>query len=351
MKQNNDINTTILRENYRIYLMINSVTFVGLIAHALFIPLFFWLDVKLLALLNFASVATWLIAYYLNRRGIHGKATLLLVVEVIVHANFAVILLGWDSGFYYYLLTIPLYLFLNHNQKTQIVILETLLIFIIFIYLYIYTHQTDYQQALQPTVSNALHFMNVATTFVAFSLMGYIFRIASIRSERTMEQLATIDTVTNLINRRKMRELLERECIRYERSNKPFVIALGDIDHFKTINDTYGHDVGDAVLRQVSDNMQQALRKSDSLARWGGEEFLILLPETNLADGMQVIEKVRKMIAQTPCQVDGMNISMTITFGVNAYDNSETLSENIKQADQALYAGKNEGRNKVVQYQ
>jgi len=178
--------------------------------------------------------------------------------------------------------------------------------------------------------------------------LGYFFRIASIRAEEQMELLATTDTLTGLFNRRKMHELMNQEVIRHQRDKKSFLLVITDIDHFKQFNDNYGHDCGDYVLQQVSQLMKNSLRQQDVVARWGGEEFLIMLPETELEGGIQAIEKLRETLANTVYQYKTNTFSVTMTFGATIYDGSCDIDTCIKHADEVLYAGKRGGRNRVV---
>ena len=169
--------------------------------------------------------------------------------------------------------------------------------------------------------------------------------------ENTHEQLKEIartDPLTGLSNRRDIIEKIEYEQIRFERSKNSFVIIIGDLDFFKSINDKYGHDCGDYVLKEVAQTMRSTIRKQDIVARWGGEEFLLLLPETPLEGGKVAAEKVREKIENSNFKYNNDLLSVTITFGVSVYNNIMEIDDCIKKADQALYRGKHKGRNCVV---
>ena len=169
--------------------------------------------------------------------------------------------------------------------------------------------------------------------------------------ENTHEQLKEIartDPLTELSNRRDIIEKIEYEQIRFERSKNPFVIIIGDLDFFKSINDKYGHDCGDYVLKEVSQIMRSTIRKQDIVGRWGGEEFIFLLPETPLEGGKVAAEKVRKKIEKSDFKYNNDLLSIKITFGVSVYNNIMDIDDCIKKADQALYRGKHKGRNCVV---
>lgn len=161
--------------------------------------------------------------------------------------------------------------------------------------------------------------------------------------------MAHTDPLTGLSNRRIMLDKIREEVIRYKRSQLPFSLVIGDIDHFKTINDTYGHDCGDNVLVTLSNIMVDRLREEDTVARWGGEEFLFLLPMTGSAGAVIAMEKVRNAICSNPIHFNGKDLSMSMTFGISTYDGkTREYDVYLKQADEALYKGKQSGRNRVV---
>ena len=120
-----------------------------------------------------------------------------------------------------------------------------------------------------------------------------------------------------------------------------------DIDHFKSVNDDYGHGAGDFVLQQTAKLISQNLRESDQIIRYGGEEFLILLPGGDLDTAVTIAERIRKNIQEYPVEVDGHSIHITVSIGVATLAHQEPQAEGIKRADEALYTAKNNGRNRV----
>ncbi|MFT3857731.1 MAG: GGDEF domain-containing protein [Aquabacterium sp.] len=161
--------------------------------------------------------------------------------------------------------------------------------------------------------------------------------------------LATRDELTGLLNRRHMMEVLSQHRKRLERSgHHRFCLALLDIDHFKRINDTYGHGVGDEVLRNFSKTVQAALRDTDVLARWGGEEFLVLLNDTTPELANIGLERARAMLADATLVPSLPDLKPTFSAGLTAYDETEPLDVCIERADRALYKAKSSGRNCTV---
>jgi diguanylate cyclase (GGDEF)-like protein len=159
--------------------------------------------------------------------------------------------------------------------------------------------------------------------------------------------LASTDPLTSLVNRRTLLFLLDKEQSRFKRNNKPFSIIIADIDSFKRVNDTYGHNFGDYVIASIADLFRKSVRAQDCIARWGGEEYLILMPETDCTGAVIIAEKLRNTIESFVFQNNDISIHVTMTFGVSSYDNIMDTDLLINKADSALYSGKEKGKNCV----
>jgi diguanylate cyclase (GGDEF)-like protein len=164
----------------------------------------------------------------------------------------------------------------------------------------------------------------------------------------TINELAIRDELTGVHNRRYLIGLIEREMERSDRNGNAFCLCLLDIDFFKRVNDTYGHSAGDAVLRAVARSVQAQVRGSDCFGRYGGEEFLLMLPETPAADAMVLAERVRIAIERLRCVEEGSEIRLTVSIGVAEYRSGEAVALAVGRADEALYLAKSSGRNRVV---
>ena len=168
--------------------------------------------------------------------------------------------------------------------------------------------------------------------------------------ERT-QQLALTDVLTELYNMRYFNEISMIEFERSKRNGRPLCIMMMDIDHFKKINDTHGHGVGDLVLREIAARIKNAVRTIDIVARYGGEEFIILLPDTQLDEASQIAERVRLAVAQSPVHHKDTAISLTISLGVvELHQNVENVEELFRRADHVMYSAKAAGRNRVAVY-
>lgn len=166
--------------------------------------------------------------------------------------------------------------------------------------------------------------------------------------KQEFERQASHDSLTQLLNRRGMRERMRYEMKRSARNQQPLSFVIADLDHFKEINDRYGHDTGDIVLVQISQLLRTSVREQDSLARWGGEEFLFLLPETNASQAQQLAEKIRATIEATTLRHDQTTIETTMSFGIAEMSDLDDPQSAIAAADNRLYLAKTQGRNRVI---
>jgi len=162
-------------------------------------------------------------------------------------------------------------------------------------------------------------------------------------------KLVSTDGMLRIPNRRNLMEQVQKEMSRCRRHRRHLSLAMFDIDHFKNINDTYGHLAGDFVLRDITERVRGNLRKEDTFGRYGGEEFVILMPEVPLAGAAVVGEKIRRLIAETPFDYIHHSIPVTVSIGIAIWTPEiETVEQFIKIADNRLYKGKRSGRNIVV---
>ena len=165
---------------------------------------------------------------------------------------------------------------------------------------------------------------------------------------KKVNSLSRIDYLTQLPNRRHFLEKIEYEQQRFKRHEVPFILAYGDIDDFKKVNDEYGHDAGDFVLVTISKIISSTIRNIDFACRWGGEEFIIFLEEKDIVKGKKAIERVVKNIALEDFTYNGISHNITMTFGLALYNKDEDISICINEADERLYWGKNNGKDQIV---
>ncbi|MBI2920025.1 MAG: GGDEF domain-containing protein [Planctomycetes bacterium] len=165
----------------------------------------------------------------------------------------------------------------------------------------------------------------------------------------TIYAMMILDGLTGVPNKRFLEDTLNREVARSQRHKRPLSVAMLDLDHFKKINDTYGHLAGDAVLREICRRLKTLVGADEVLARYGGEEFVAVLPEAGVEQAREFAERMRELAAEKPVEVDGQKIAVTISVGVahTAGEAEMTAAELVKRADKLLYEAKAAGRNRV----
>ncbi|MEB0039195.1 MULTISPECIES: diguanylate cyclase [unclassified Pseudomonas] len=192
---------------------------------------------------------------------------------------------------------------------------------------------------------------------IASRLQGLATRVASMEQEaqgfrvhlEEQRQKALIDPLTTLPNRAAWSERLEHEIGLWQKNGNKLLLSMLDLDHFKRINDNYGHLAGDKVLKIIANELRKRLRPGDFIARFGGEEFVLLIPDTSMREGMVLLDKLRMAVEACPFHFKGEPVTITLSMGITAFRVGERSESVIQRADQALYRAKNEGRNRIEQ--
>ncbi len=215
---------------------------------------------------------------------------------------------------------------------------------------------TDHLKIIQGALGDYDANKEAESASLTDQLKALIGRVESIEneSEKTKELLeeerykATHDPLTELPNREAYNERAFHELQRFKRYCRPLTLAVCDLDHFKNINDTYGHQAGDKVLTLIAKLISTRLRKVDFVARYGGEEFVMLMPETPKSQALAVLDKVRAVVAKTPFKFKGSPVKITMSFGLASFGAEDSVESVFERADQALYKAKDAGRNQCV---
>jgi diguanylate cyclase len=328
------------------WIMTRRVTVVAACVDLAFLALFSLLDSPILAWLNVVSIGIYAAAYWLLTKRLNIPAVLLIWVEVLGHATIGSILVGWDSGFHYYLLMfIPAIVVSVRVRNT---ILLVLLLLACYLGLHVISHAVGAYAPLGATGLLVVHSFNVAIVFAMASYTARFYYNTVRRAERKLVELATLDSLTGLSNRRNFLALAKIEMARARRTNEPIALIIADLDHFKLINDQRGHDAGDRVISDASALLQRLCRAQDAVSRWGGEEFLLMLPATNMDAAVSLAERIRQTVATTPAEHGALRIAYTLSLGVAVLGAGEALDDAIARADRAMYRSKAEGRNRVT---
>ncbi len=329
------------------WIMSRRVTVMAAGVDLAFLILFTVLGSPVLAWLNLLSIALYAAAYGLLIRRANVAALLLIWLEVTGHAALGTWLIGWDSGFHYYLLMfIPAIIVSTRRQLRTTVLL--LMLFVFYMGLHTVSRHVGPLTPLSAHGLAVVHGFNVAVVFCMAAYTARFYYDTVRRAEEQLQAQAATDPLTGLSNRRNLIARAERTLPEARLAGRPTALVIADIDHFKHINDRYGHDVGDQVLVSIGALLLRASRAHDVVARWGGEEFLILLPDTSAEAARILAERVRSAVAEAPMHHASGRIGATLSLGVCEVGADEPLSSAIARADRALYRSKDAGRDRVT---
>ena len=318
------------------------------LTHLGFIGLFHHVGVSALAWANVASVLIYVLAAALIRRGRLFVATVLIVLEVLAHAVVATLLIGWASGFHHYLVLVIPVVVVSAHYRLYLRAGFAAAVAMLYIWLDVSCRRGEPAVSVPPPLLDTLHYVNLATLLLMLAVLAWAYVRLVSRAEARLHELACTDPLTQLRNRRFMMEVAQHEAAVFERGGRALSLLLGDVDHFKRINDQHGHAVGDGALKAVARVLREGVREVDHVARWGGEEFLVLLPGTDLDEARQVAERLR-IAVQSLVEVDGRReLSLSITLGLAELRPGESIEQALMRADRALYEGKQAGRNRVI---
>lgn len=198
------------------------------------------------------------------------------------------------------------------------------------------------------------NFGRMMTIFSPYLLIAYLTTMlsADLQYARKMfKHLSETDDLTGLDNIRAFNNILDHEISKSQRYSQPFSLLMLDADGLKDINDNFGHEAGDRLIKAMAETIQTCLRESDTLARYGGDEFIALLPQTDQENAIEAGERIRRAIENTSFDMSGSQVKSTISIGLATFpDQADNINELLRKADQSLYKSKNDGRNRVTAY-
>ncbi len=337
-------------ENFYWNIGFYALVFAGL-THFLFIFLFIFLDIPQLVIVNIVSVLIYLYCIFgLALKTLDSKDDSiigwLVYFELIGHGVIATYFLGLESGFQYYIYTLVLIPFFIWTYTLSIHLIRAVGIIIIALFLEIWGHTNNPVVELNSEYVNFLHYMNLTLVLMIIALISYFYTANSNTYQNLLFEKSNNDPLTKLHNRRYVDEIFENNMFTSKENNSSFALLLIDIDYFKKINDLYGHKCGDNVLIKLSKILKQNVRKSTIVSRWGGEEFLIVLEDSNKDELIYIAERLRIAVEST-VMIQNKSIQITITLGGAVSKEDETFEMVLARADKALYQGKENGRNQV----
>lgn len=260
---------------------------------------------------------------------------------------------GWDVGVQHFIIVMLILNFFSGYSNYGFKMCYAFALCCFRIYLYFLCHTRPSIVALDTAMTYILQLVNTVTIFWCISVIAYIFSKDSqtlegklIDYNTQLEDQANTDALTGLYNRRKAKTYLE--SLIKSGNLTSISLCICDIDFFKKVNDNYGHDVGDIVLKEISRTMKTVLENQSFIARWGGEEFLIIFPDCNGDEAYMLLNKLRKKIKALTFTVGEITFSVAMTFGLTEFDFRSDMDSLIKEADEKLYMGKENGRDQIV---
>lgn len=306
-------------------------------------------DSLVLALL---SLVLFLMVFVLSYRHSTFVSYCILNVCILIFTVVNVYYLGWNIGIQHFLAVLLVFVFFSKYRHEAAKLAFALFLFALRLLLYFYCQANAPVVSLNQDLSGAMQIINSFFIFLSLGLIAYLFSTTTqemegklIEYNRKLIKQANTDTLTGLYNRRRTLEYLEKLLTT---PDTQISICLCDIDFFKRVNDTYGHDIGDEVLKKVSETFQKRLPPDTFISRWGGEEFLLIFPRLNGDESLIALETLRQKIKELVFHSGSNTFSVSLTYGLVEYDYHSDITTLLREADEKLYLGKKNGRDQIV---
>lgn len=338
------------KDYQRFYIQSNLVYFGAVVMHILLGIFFAWLGSTEAFLANLVTLAVAVYAIFLNREYRYAFASFIYILTTTIVVSFQIMIFGMEAGlFYYYLNMAMLIIFTNWKNPQKLAGIALVAVAAMIMHQFVYLQTPMYN--LSENVIHLWHHFNLLLNMFAIGHSAYFFMKIADEAEERLTIQAKTDFVTGVKNRGALMMTLDHEIEHHIHLGGGFGVIMGDIDHFKRINDTYGHIAGDYVLARISQLLIECLRDTDVIGRYGGEEFLMICHVKDLPSLKAIAQRMRENIARHDFEFQGESLSITMSFGAVyiKYKDTEITSEKvIDLADQQLYASKSNGRNMVT---
>ncbi len=325
--------------------LLKVILWFALAVHLALIPTFYLYDQYALAAINVLSSMAWVCAIIFLQKGKTTLAIKFACTEVFVHSFMVCFFLGTDLGFQFYLWAIYPIVLLDYRSHPKLTVLLCLFLVACFGAIYLLFNGIKPPEDLA-IYADTIHFINVMVAAIPQVYFVTMMRDIAERQHDALKKTAAKDFLTGLYNRRfasEEAEKIKQHAIRHQHA---LTVVMTDIDHFKRINDELGHDAGDATLTMIADFFKSHLRTHDLVARWGGEEFLLIFNQLSPEDAFSRVEQLREALTEYP--QDTVPWPITASFGMSEWRHSEPLEMAIKRADIALYHSKHSGRDQTT---
>ena len=298
------------------------------------------------------SLVLFLAVFVLSYRGSTFTSNCILNICILLWTIINVLTFGWNIGVQHFLVVLLVFVFFSKYKFEAAKVTYAGILFALRLCLYYYCKYHEPSILLGEPLGSAMQIVNTFFVFLAMGLVAYLFSSSTQEMEgkliaynKKLQKQASLDPLTGLFNRRRTMEYLENLLSNVETQVS---ICLCDIDHFKRVNDTYGHNVGDVVLRTLSDTFRKRLPPDTFISRWGGEEFLLIFPRLNGDETSTVLNILRQKIREITFDGGEEQFTVSLTYGLVEYDFHSDITTLLKEADEKLYAGKEGGRDRIV---
>lgn len=329
-----------------------------LIIHCMIFAVTLYLGITPMVYYNVFSIISYIVCLHFVDKGYYNQIFLFAYLEIILHSYIAAVCIGWTFGFALYMIAlVPVGFYMEYfisedKHNIRIPFLLGIMDFLIFVVCQTLASFVEPKYTgISELMRQIIYSFNAMCAFGMLLGFSVIFlqelnsnhdRLKAVNEK--LNKMAKVDVLTGLFNRRGIKPFLDK-CAD---SGVPFCVGMCDIDDFKHVNDSYGHDVGDEVIAEVARIIRADIKPEDHVCRWGGEEFVFLVDQSGIEEAAGIAEKIRSDVESGILEVYGKKISFTITIGVAEYMQGEEVDKTIIRADERMYSGKRSGKNKVV---
>lgn len=338
--------------SYDISKKLQIIMLVFMLVHVAYFFIFLYINKPYLSMMNIASIMIYIhLAYILKDSRMIERVLVIARFEIFVHAFVCTFVLGWDYGFQNIILALISVAFFTNSIGKMFGYIVAFFQGAAYLFLYILLHDNAEISSFQAQAVYVFNFILVVCSLIVFSALLRIFNTMvysnMLDKQQEFEIAANKDSLTQLPNRRAFINLVGANAFN---SKKSISVVVGDLDDFKRINDKFGHNAGDEVLKGVANIMKTSLRRQDYAFRFGGEEFLLLIVNTNLKNSSVILDRIRDKISKHTFKFDQEKIQISITFGFVHADVGENFDIDlaIKEADALLGYGKKSGKNCTI---
>jgi len=339
-----------IHDKLKVKAYLHSMIAICALVHVVVGIYFAYLGIYPIVVLSLIDVAVYAVAFFVNSAGKTRLAGFIITVKVITYSLLATYLFGVNVNAHWLSLVIivPVALHLDFTKLQRVLIVGCIPVVINAQLLFTHTYYAPFDMSYD--VFLGMFFINVVVLgFIATILIDAVItqKIEEMYKKEinSFKHISNIDPLTGLNNRRYAEAFFEK--IGSDEQRSPFFFCLMDIDNFKSVNDTYGHDAGDVVLKCIAEILRKNARQTDLVCRWGGEEFLVGLSKCNPEKGLDILEKIRKIVENEIIVTDAGDIKVTITGGASALIGND-MKAVLADCDKKLYDGKRSGKNKIV---